>query len=194
MGFVFFFFFSLQGGQTWIGAGLLQSTSIQIPQWNLCGASRVKSTDPRRPWLARIRSPFHHLTLFEMSESYFTHYVNTSEPWNEHVRRQGRWMCVASLSLSLSPSPSLSLPLSLSLAETNECQFCGGAWGMCCALHSVVNQPFLKSLWRRGASGSPHRITEAWTYCAVSNSTPPRSPAVYTAKNISLASSWTAFS
>ncbi|MEQ2178310.1 hypothetical protein GOODEAATRI_012708, partial [Goodea atripinnis] len=80
-------------------------------------------------------SPFHHLTLFDMSESYFTHYVNTSDPWKptcaQTVDSGGEcaWLCpppTDSHPLSLSISITLSLPL------TNECQFCGGASGMCC--------------------------------------------------------------
>lgn len=53
MGFVFFSL-SLRGVQTGTGAALLQSTSVQIPQWNLCGASRMKRADPGRHRLARI--------------------------------------------------------------------------------------------------------------------------------------------
>lgn len=149
MGFVFFSL-SLHGVQTRAGAGLLQSTSVQIPQWNLCGASRIKKRRPRTPpTRAYRRSPVHQLAVFEMLESYFTRCVNTSKPWNESVRREGGWMSLA--------------PLSLCLMLKRQSHFCGGVWGMRCALRGVVNQAFLKSLWRRGASGSPHRITGAWT-------------------------------
>lgn len=57
------------------------------------------------------------------------------------------------------PGPSLSLCLMLK----RQSYFSEGVWGMRCALRGVVNQAFLKSLWRRGASGSPHRITGTWT-------------------------------
>lgn len=94
---------SLHGVQTRTGAGLLQSTSVQIPQWNLCGASRIKKRRPRTPpTRAYIRRPFHQLAMFEMFESYFIRCVNTSKPWNESVRRQGGWMSLAPLSLSVS--------------------------------------------------------------------------------------------
>lgn len=101
MGFVFFTL-SLYGVQTRAGAGLLQSTSVEIPQWNLRGASRVKKRRPRTPpTRAYIRGAVNHLLVFEMFESYFIRYVNTSKPRNEPVREAG-WMDVRGPSLSVS--------------------------------------------------------------------------------------------
>ena len=81
MGFVFFSL-SLHGVQRRTGAGLLQSTSVQIPQWNLCGASRIKRRRPRTPpTRAYTRRPVHQLAVFEMFESYFIRCVCAQAGW-----------------------------------------------------------------------------------------------------------------
>lgn len=132
---------------------LCTNTSVELV-WSF-QSKKAQNPDATR---AYIRRPVYHLAVFEMFESYFIRCVNTSEPWNEPVRRQGGWMFV-------SPLPSLSFVL-------RQSRFCGGVWGMRCALRGEVNQAFLKSLWRRGASGSPHRITGAWTRAGAGHFSP----------------------
>lgn len=152
MGFVFFSL-SLHGVQRRTGAGLLQSTSVQIPQWNLCGASRIKRRRPRTPpTRAYTRRPVHQLAVFEMFESYFIRCVCAQAGWMDE------------------PDPPLP-PHPPGLMLKGQSHFCGGVWGMRGALRGVVNQAFLKSLWRRGASGCPHRIIRAWTGTGTGNGT-----------------------
>lgn len=174
MGFVFSLSFSLprslQGGQTWIGACLLQSTSIQIPHWNLCGASRVKNTE-RPQTLEALRVCSCDFIIWHCLKSLNHILAIMLTPRSSWA--SWRWMRVRGL------SPSLSLSLALSGWD----KWMPGLWRRlryALRIKQRSKSAFSKiavTAWSVRQSTQSHR-----NFIVVCNSTPLRSLAVYTVK------------
>lgn len=76
---------------------LYTNTSLELV-WSF--QSKKHRETPDTGGFARLLLRFHHLTLFEKSESYFSHYVNTSKLMSELEMNACAWPLPLALPLS----------------------------------------------------------------------------------------------
>lgn len=145
-------FFCLRGGQTPTGAGLLHSTSAQIPQWNLCRASR--------PQTLRHFIIWHCLTCL----NHILRIMLTPRiPGSQHVRRQET---VEMNVRSSAPLPLLQTPPSRSLYSLPASDKWMPVLWRCsryvlrCKSGPLKKKKREKEKKKRRRAGSPHRATE----------------------------------